>query len=101
MKKKFEELYGKKCDNESFCPYRVCPVGAHSDHQYGFVTGFALDKGIHILYNINDSEDIAVTSKNFEGTEKFKISEIKEKLKVLPYVKQMIPSTTIFEYGFK
>ena len=29
-----------------FSPYRVCPVGAHVDHQYGLVTGFALDMGI-------------------------------------------------------
>ena len=79
MKKEFEELYGIKCNHESFCPYRVCPVGAHIDHQHGFVAGFALDKGIHVLYNINNSEDIIVSSKNFEGTETFKINEIKEK----------------------
>ena len=34
----------------SFCPYRVCPVGAHIDHQKGNVTGFAIDKGITIAY---------------------------------------------------
>ena len=79
MKKEFEKIYGTECNNESFCPYRVCPVGAHSDHQYGFVTGFALDKGIHVLYNINSDEEVVVTSKNFEGTENFKISEIKDK----------------------
>lgn len=79
LKKKFEELYEIKCENESFCPYRVCPVGAHSDHQYGHVTGFALDKGIHVLYNVNDGEEVVVTSKNFIGTEKFNISEIKVK----------------------
>lgn len=79
FKEEFKELYKVDCTNKSFCPYRVCLVGAHSDHQYGHVTGFALDRGIHVLYNINDSEQIIVTSKNFEGTEKFNISEIKEK----------------------
>ena len=79
LKKEFEELYKTECENESFCPYRVCPVGAHSDHQYGHVTGFALDKGIHVLYNVNNDDEIVVTSKNFVGTEKFNISEIKEK----------------------
>lgn len=79
LKREFEELYKIECNNESFCPYRVCLVGAHSDHQYGHVTGFALDKGIHVLYNINEDDEIIVTSKNFEGTEKFNISEIKEK----------------------
>ncbi len=28
-----------------FSPYRVCPIGAHVDHQHGLVTGFAIDKG--------------------------------------------------------
>ncbi len=79
MEKEFEKIYGEKYDNESFCPYRVCPVGAHSDHQYGFVTGFALDKGIHVLYNINNDEKVVVTSKNFEGTKIFKTSEINDK----------------------
>lgn len=23
-----------------FSPYRVCPLGAHVDHQHGLVTGF-------------------------------------------------------------
>ena len=25
-----------------FSPYRVCPLGAHVDHQHGQVTGFAI-----------------------------------------------------------
>ena len=26
-----------------FSPYRVCPLGAHVDHQHGLVTGFAFE----------------------------------------------------------
>jgi hypothetical protein len=29
-----------------FTPYRICPLGAHVDHQLGLVTGFALDYGM-------------------------------------------------------
>lgn len=29
-----------------FTPYRMCPLGAHVDHQHGIVTGFAIDKGV-------------------------------------------------------
>ena len=47
---KFRQIYGKEPSALSFCPYRVCPVGAHSDHQFGKITGFAIDKGIHIAY---------------------------------------------------
>ncbi len=48
---KFEKIYRKSPQNVAFCPYRVCPVGAHSDHQLGKVTGIAIDKGIHIAYS--------------------------------------------------
>lgn len=75
----FKKFYNIENKYESFCPYRVCPVGAHSDHQYGFVTGFAIDKGIHVLYNINQDNKIIVSSVNFDGTEEFKIDELKEK----------------------
>lgn len=40
----FKNIYNTENKYEAFCPYRVCPVGAHSDHQYGFITGFAIDK---------------------------------------------------------
>ena len=46
----FFGTYRKPPLNVAFCPYRVCPMGAHSDHQYGKVTGFAIDKGVHIAY---------------------------------------------------
>lgn len=78
-KERFIELYGKESEYESFCPYRVCPVGAHSDHQFGHVTGFAIDKGIHILFCKNEDENINVSSVNFDGTENFRLGDIKEK----------------------
>ena len=78
-KEKFKEIFGIENSFESFCPYRVCPVGAHSDHQYGFVTGFAINKGIHILYTVNETDDVNVASINFKGIEKFRISDIKSK----------------------
>ena len=31
-----------------FSSYRVCPLGAHVDHQHGLVTGFAIDKGVDL-----------------------------------------------------
>ncbi len=52
----------------SFCPYRVCPLGAHVDHQLGLVTGFALDKGTHLDYIPTDDGSIEVYSENLEGS---------------------------------
>ena len=47
---KFASIYGREPEDIAFCPYRVCPLGAHSDHQLGKITGLAIDKGIHIAY---------------------------------------------------
>ena len=49
----------------SFCPYRVCPMGAHSDHQFGKITGFAIDKGIHIAYGPKQNGVVELTSLQF------------------------------------
>ena len=43
-----------------FAPYRVCPLGAHVDHQHGLVTGFAIDKGVDLWFNVNDSQESKV-----------------------------------------
>lgn len=46
----FEKKYNRRPVNVSFTPYRICLVGAHSDHQLGKITGYAIDKGIYIAY---------------------------------------------------
>ena len=46
----FEKTYKKPAAYTAFTPYRICPIGAHSDHQLGKITGFAINKGIHIAY---------------------------------------------------
>ena len=63
----------------SFCPYRVCPVGAHIDHQFGMVTGFAIDRGIEIVYSPTDNGVIELKSKNFEGRLQFHVSKVPNK----------------------
>lgn len=45
-----KSIYKRPPEDVAFCPYRVCPVGAHVDHNKGKITGFALDRGIHIVY---------------------------------------------------
>ncbi len=48
-----------------YSPYRVCPVGAHIDHQHGHVTGFALDHGVDLLYVPTETGVINLFSRNF------------------------------------
>ena len=62
---RFYETYNRQPDAISFCPYRVCPIGAHSDHQLGKVTGFAIDKGIHIAYSAKHNGVVEMASLQF------------------------------------
>lgn len=72
----FEKLYNRAPDGVSFCPYRICPIGAHSDHQHGKITGFAIDKGIHIAYGKKNNGVIEVTSLQFQKRAQFHISSV-------------------------
>ncbi len=66
-------------ENSVFCPYRVCPLGAHVDHQHGLVTGFAIDKGITLQYNVTEDASVKAISKNFDGKIKFSLNNLPEK----------------------
>ena len=33
-----------------YSPYHVSPLGAHVDHQHGFVTGFSIDKSVDLWF---------------------------------------------------
>ena len=48
-------------------PYRVCPLGAHVDHQLGQVTGFAIDRGINLEFDITEDGTFDLISKNYPG----------------------------------
>ncbi len=62
-----------------YSPYRVCPVGAHIDHQHGHVTGFALDHGVDLLYVPTETGVINLFSLNFEGQALFPIETMPHK----------------------
>lgn len=56
-----------------FSPYRICPLGAHVDHQHGLVTGFAFDSGIEFLFSATDSGKVEMASLSFEGLMTFNV----------------------------
>ncbi|MCL2059796.1 MAG: GHMP kinase [Oscillospiraceae bacterium] len=74
----FEETYHAPPLGVAFAPYRICPIGAHSDHQYGKVTGFAIDKGIHIAYNPKQNGVVELRSLNFPKRAQFHVSNTPE-----------------------
>lgn len=63
----------------SYCPYRVCPLGAHVDHQLGRVTGFAVDRGVKLTYEITLDGTVDIVSKNFTGHCLFNVNELPER----------------------
>lgn len=76
--RKFTEIYKKDPAAVGFCPYRVCPIGAHSDHQLGKITGFAIDKGIHIAYAPKQNGVIELLSLQFDKRAQWHIKSIPE-----------------------
>ena len=65
--------------NKVFTPYRVCPLGAHIDHQHGPVTGFAIDKGVTLEFDITDNGNVSLVSKNFTGSTHFNVADNPER----------------------
>lgn len=73
---RFNEIYKKEPDGVAFCPYRICPIGAHSDHQFGKITGLAINKGIHIAFGKKDNGVVELNSLQFEKRAQFHIAQI-------------------------
>jgi galactokinase/galacturonokinase len=64
-----------------YSPYRVCPLGAHVDHQHGLVTGFSIDKGVDLWFNVREDGKVHLESKSFEGVVDFDVkapSQVRE-----------------------
>ena len=64
-KENFVTIYKREPQDVVFCPYRICPLGAHIDHQNGIVTGLAIDKGIHIAYAPKQNGVVELVSLQF------------------------------------
>ena len=75
---RFNSIYKKEPEAVSFCPYRICPIGAHSDHQYGKITGLAIDKGIHIAYGPKKNGVVEMSSLQFEKRAQWHVNKVPE-----------------------
>lgn len=76
---KFSAIYGRDPEGISFSPYRICPIGAHSDHNLGKITGLAIDKGIHIAFRPKQNGVIEMSSLQFPKRAQWHIKEIGDK----------------------
>lgn len=64
----------KKEPMMAFTPYRICPLGAHSDHNLGKITGFAIDKGIYVAYSAKQNGVVEITSLQFSKRAQWHVS---------------------------
>ena len=74
----FESIYKVSPKYTAFTPYRICPIGAHSDHQFGKITGIAIDKGIHIAYSPKNNGVVELLSLQFEKRAQWHVNSVPE-----------------------
>ncbi len=72
----FRSIYGTQAQGITFAPYRICPLGAHTDHNLGPVTGFAIDRGIHIAYSPDESGKVEMSSLQFPGKAGWSVTSV-------------------------
>ena len=72
--KTYRTFFGMKGElKRIFSPYRICPLGAHVDHQHGLVSGFAFNSGIEFLFSANDNGMVEMCSLSFDGLTTFSV----------------------------
>ncbi|XP_010558237.1 PREDICTED: galacturonokinase [Tarenaya hassleriana] len=56
-------------------PYRICPLGAHIDHQGGTVSAMTINKGILLGFVPSGDPKVVLRSAQFEGEVHFRVDE--------------------------
>jgi galactokinase len=57
-------------------PYRICPLGAHVDHQLGVVTAMAIDRGVALAYAASEAPEVRLDSLDYPGRVAFDLGAI-------------------------
>lgn len=60
-------------------PLRICPLGAHIDHQLGQVTGMTIDAPILLAYVPNPARQVRIHSLNFSPGVTFSLDDVPAK----------------------
>jgi galactokinase/galacturonokinase len=65
----FEERFGRSAEavRVARVPYRVCPLGAHTDHQRGLVIGFTLEPALRVFFRARTDRVVRARSREFPG----------------------------------
>jgi len=78
--RQFVDIFGFPHSGQIRSPLRICPLGAHIDHQGGLVTGMALDVNVDLLYAPDDAGFVKIQSMDFPDEEYFHIDQVPEML---------------------
>lgn len=60
-------------------PYRICPLGAHIDHQLGQVTAMAIDQAVYLAFAPSEDGNTHLQSRTFEGEVSFALADVPDK----------------------
>jgi galactokinase len=73
-----QRAYGVEPDRVRLvrAPLRICPLGAHIDHQLGVVTGMTLDQSILLAFVPTADGTIHLDSQNFSPALSFQMAEV-------------------------
>jgi len=74
----YTATYNHEPEGIAFCPYRICPLGAHSDHQHGKVTGMAINAGVRIAYGVKHNGIVELSSIQFDKRAQWHVSSTPE-----------------------
>ena len=69
-------VFGRSPAGFVFSPYRICPLGAHVDHQDGAVTGMAIDRGVAVAYAPRSDRTVRAASADFAEGVTFGLDDV-------------------------
>lgn len=80
MRNKVSEMSGRDAEEVRVVvsPYRICPLGAHIDHQGGTVSAMTINKGILLGFVPSGDTEVVLRSGQFDGEVRFRIDEIQQ-----------------------
>ncbi|XP_028121455.1 galacturonokinase isoform X3 [Camellia sinensis] len=79
LRKMVAEMAGKGTEKVRVVvsPYRICPLGAHIDHQGGTVSAMTINRGILLGFVPSGDSQVLLCSGQFKGEVRFSVDEIK------------------------
>ncbi|XP_050260896.1 galacturonokinase isoform X5 [Quercus robur] len=77
IRKTVSEMSGRGVEEVQIAisPYRICPLGAHIDHQGGAVLAMTIDKGILLGFVPSGDTQVVLRSGQFKGEVRFRVDE--------------------------